>query len=105
MAPPTHLDPADADSPDGGRVPPVEVAEGADDYDAHLVRDLLEAHRETQRHAQALALARQRRRELAGALHASGRSYRWIGNVLGLSPQAVEGFVHYKRRHPSNPVQ
>lgn len=63
-----------------------------------LVADLQAAHRESVEHTEALAEARQRRRELAAQLHDAGHSYKWIGEQIGVTAQAVEGFVKYHQR-------
>jgi hypothetical protein len=41
---------------------------------------------------------RQRRRDLAAKLHAAGCSCKWIGEQIGVTAQAVEGFVKYCQR-------
>ena len=65
-----------------------------------LVDELVAAHRDTVEQTAKLAAARQRRRDLAAQLHAAGRSYAWIGHRLGITAQAVEGFLKYhQRRH------
>lgn len=69
-----------------------------DDDLVDMVIALRAAHRETEEYAARLAAARQRRRELAGQLRDAGRSFRWIGAVLGVTPQAVEGFLKYHQR-------
>lgn len=66
--------------------------------DDHLLAALIAAHRDAETHAGLLAAARQRRREAAGRLHAGGRSYRWIGEQIGVTAQAVEGFLKYHQR-------
>lgn len=66
--------------------------------DDQLVADLLSAHKDAAKHTVFLAQARQRRREVAVQLHAAGHSYRWIGEQLGVTAQAVEGFVKYRQR-------
>lgn len=63
-----------------------------------LVADLRAAHKQTNQHTEALAEARQQRRELAAQLHDAGHSYKWIGEQIGVTAQAVEGFVKYKQR-------
>ncbi len=64
----------------------------------HLVADLKAAHQKTVEHTASLAEARQQRRELAGQLHEAGHSYKWIGEQIGVTAQAVEGFVKYRQR-------
>ena len=70
--------------------------------DDQLVADLQAAHHATVESAEQLAEARQRRRKLAGQLHSAGRSYRWIGEQIGVTAQAVEGFLKYRQRHNRN---
>jgi hypothetical protein len=66
-----------------------------------LVAALQAAHRDSVEHTASLAQARQRRRELAAELHKAGRSYKWIGEQIGVTAQAVEGFVKYRQRRQS----
>lgn len=66
--------------------------------DERLVAHLLAAHQSTLDHTASLANARQRRRELAAQLHDAGHSYKWIGEQIGVTAQAVEGFVKYRQR-------
>lgn len=63
-----------------------------------LVADLPAAHQETAEHTEALTEARHRRREIAAQLHAAGGSYKWIGEQIGVTAQAVEGLVKYRQR-------
>lgn len=63
-----------------------------------LVVALQAAHRQTVEHTEALAEARQRRRELAAQLHDAGYSYKWIGEQIDVTAQAVEGFLKYRQR-------
>ena len=67
--------------------------------DGDLVAELLAAHKDTLVHAEMLSQARQRRREVAVKLYAAGHSYRWIGEQIGVSAQAVEGFMKYRQRN------
>ena len=64
----------------------------------HLVAELLAAHQDTVEYTGLLAEARQRRRELATQLHTAGRSYAWIGEKIGVTAQAVDGFLKYHQR-------
>lgn len=73
--------------------------------DDPLVADFQAAHQETERQTRALAAARQRRRELAVRLYEAGCSYRWIGEQIGVTPQAVEGFIKYHQRRPGKEDQ
>lgn len=65
--------------------------------------ELIAAHESTVKHDRLLADARRRRREAAVQLHEAGRSYRWIGEQIGVTAQAVEGFVKYHQRRRSGP--
>lgn len=72
-----------------------------DSDNGQLVTSLQEAHQDTAKYTEMLANARQRRRELAAQLHLAGRSYRWIGDKIGVTAQAVEGLVKYHQRKAS----
>lgn len=63
-----------------------------------LVEALQAAHQSALEHTSALAEARQRRRDVAVKLHEAGRSYRWIGDQIGVTPQAVESLLKYHQR-------
>ena len=60
--------------------------------------DLLAAHADMQRLTVEIADARERRRIAARRLIDSGHGQAWIARQLGVSPQAVDGFVKYKSR-------
>lgn len=66
--------------------------------EAEIVAELRAAHAAAAEHTERLAEARQRRRELAAELHASGHPYKWIGEQIGVTAQAVEGFLKYQQR-------
>lgn len=66
--------------------------------DQQLLARLLAAHKDTVEHTALLAQDRQRRREAAAELHDAGHSFKWIGDQLGLSAQAVESFLKYRQR-------
>lgn len=66
--------------------------------DDQLLANLLDAHKDAEEHTALLAQARQRRREVAAQLHDAGYSYKWIGDQIGVTAQAVEGFVKYRQR-------
>ncbi|MFE6508079.1 hypothetical protein ACFVBP_10450 [Nocardioides sp. NPDC057764] len=68
------------------------------DDDQQLLARLLAAHKDTVEHTALLAQDRQRRREAAAELHDAGHSFKWIGDQLGLSAQAVESFLKYRQR-------
>lgn len=63
-----------------------------------LVTQLLAAHEDTATYTGMLADARQRRREFAAQLHDQGYTYAQIGAELGVTAQAVEGFLKYHKR-------
>ncbi|WP_081343275.1 hypothetical protein [Mycobacteroides chelonae] len=85
--------PSTAKAHKGGAVPHASV-----DSEHDLVADLVAAHQSTVEHTDLLAEARQRRRQLAAQLHADGHSYKWIGEQIGVTAQAVEGFIKYRQR-------
>ena len=60
--------------------------------------DLLAAHADLERLTVEIADARERRRIAARRLIDSGHGQAWIARQLGVSPQAVDGFVKYKSR-------
>lgn len=66
--------------------------------DGEVVESLRVAHRSTEKYTVQLEQAREQRRVLAAVLHARGHSYRWIGEQIGVTAQAVEGFIKYQRR-------
>ncbi|MDT5052668.1 MAG: hypothetical protein QOG79_6894 [Mycobacterium sp.] len=63
------------------------------------VDELLAAHADMERSTAALADARERRRVAARRLIELGRGTSWIAQQLGVTPQAVDGFLKYKSRH------
>ena len=63
-----------------------------------LVRELRAAHADQKRAAAEGAAARQRRREAAEGLRALGRPMSWIADQIGVTQQAVDGFMKYKER-------
>lgn len=76
-----------------------QAADDAAASDEELLEALRAAHQKTTVHTQALAAAREDRRAYANVLHERGYSYRWIGQQLGITAQAVEGFVKYRQRN------
>lgn len=68
------------------------------DGDQRLIAGLQAAHESTVEYTDLLAHARQRRREFAAQLHDAGYSYKWIGEQIGVTAQAVEGFIKYRQR-------
>lgn len=63
-----------------------------------LVRELRAAHEDQKRAAAEGAAARQRRREAAEGLRTLGRPMSWIAAQIGVTQQAVDGFLKYKER-------
>jgi hypothetical protein len=63
-----------------------------------LVRELRKAHVDQERATAELAAARQRRREAAAGLRNLGKSMSWIAGKIGVTQQAVDGFLKYKER-------
>jgi hypothetical protein len=63
-----------------------------------LVRELQAAHADQQRLEPELAAARQRRREAAAGLRNLGKPMSWIAAQIGVTQQAVDGFLKYKER-------
>lgn len=94
--------PALVDSMVGGEgsLLPVDPATGnrLQAPDEAVVDALRAAHEDTRTHTEMLTVAREQRRMLAALLHSRGHSYRWIGEQLGITAQAVEGFVKYRQR-------
>ena len=75
----------------------IEASPGVDESSA--VEELLAAHAEMESLTIALADARERRRAAARRLLELGRGFPWIAAQLGVTPQAVDGFVKYKDRN------
>lgn len=63
-----------------------------------VLDDLVRAHENLQRLTGELAAAREHRRAAAQKLIDSGHSLAWIAEHLGVSRQAVDGFLKYKVR-------
>jgi hypothetical protein len=64
-----------------------------------LIDALLAAHADMAELTVNLADARERRRDAARQLMALGRGTSWIATRLGVTPQAVDGFMKYKDRN------
>ena len=62
------------------------------------VEALLTAHADMARLTVELAEARERRRTAARQLVELGRGTSWLAARLGVTPQAVDGFLKYKER-------
>jgi hypothetical protein len=69
---------------------------GMEDSDA--LDELVRAHIDLERLTNELADARERRRTAAQRLLDGGRGTTWIAAQLGVTKQAVDGFVKYKQR-------
>lgn len=68
------------------------------DDERRAVRELLAAHADMERLTAEISAARQRRRDAARRLIALGRGTSWIARQLGVTAQAVDGFVKYQER-------
>lgn len=66
--------------------------------DEAVVAALQKAHQDADKYTALLATAREQRRLLTGLLRARGHSFRWIGDQLQITPQAVDSFVKYRQR-------
>jgi predicted transcriptional regulator len=66
--------------------------------DRKALRNLLTAHADMNRLTTELAEARERRRAAARRLIELGYGISWIADQLGVTPQAVDGFLKYKDR-------
>ncbi|VBA55058.1 hypothetical protein LAUMK142_04939 [Mycobacterium pseudokansasii] len=60
--------------------------------------ELVRAHADLARLDEESADARERRRQAARRLVESGRGTTWIAAQLGVTKQAVDGFLRYKER-------
>jgi hypothetical protein len=69
---------------------------GMEESDA--LEELVRAHSDLERLTDELADARERRRKAAQHLLDGGRGTTWIATQLGVTKQAVDGFVKYKQR-------
>lgn len=67
-----------------------------DESDA--LAELVRAHADLERLTEDIADARERRRQAARRLVDSGHGTTWIANQLGVTKQAVDGFLKYKER-------
>jgi hypothetical protein len=100
--PDTSQDSLDQDSLGGAGAVVVALPvrpEGDMPSEEELVRELQAAHADQERLDSELAAARQRRREAAAGLRSLGRSMNWIASQIGVTQQAVDGFLKYKERH------
>ena len=69
---------------------------GMEESDA--LAELVRAHNDLERLTDELVDVRERRRKAAQRLLDGGRGTTWIAAQLGVTKQAVDGFVKYKRR-------
>lgn len=65
--------------------------------EASAVSELVTAHADMERLTADLLAARERRRAAARQLIELGRGTSWIARQLGVTPQAVDQFLKYKR--------
>lgn len=72
--------------------------EGDMPSEEELVQELRAAHADQERLDAELAAARQRRREAAAGLRSLGKTMSWIAGQIGVTQQAVDGFLKYKER-------
>ena len=70
---------------------------GVDEDDA--LAELMRAHADLERLTEKSAEARERRRRAARRLVEAGRGTTWIAAQLGVTKQAVDGFLKYKERN------
>lgn len=68
------------------------------DVEGHALAELLAAHADMERLTAEISVARRRRRDAARRLIGLGRGTSWIARQLGVTPQAVDGFLKYQER-------
>ena len=68
------------------------------DDEARALAELLAAHADMARLTAEVSVARQRRRDAARRLIELGRGTSWIARQLGVTAQAVDGFLKYQER-------
>lgn len=66
--------------------------------ESEALAELVRAHADLERLTDEAADARERRRQAAQRLVAAGRGTTWIAAQLGVTKQAVDGFLKYKER-------
>lgn len=66
--------------------------------DGEALAELVQAHADMQRLSEETADARERRRQAARRLVAAGYGPTWIAQQLGVTKQAVDGFLRYEER-------
>lgn len=68
------------------------------DDERRALGELLAAHAEMEHLTAQIGAARERRRDAARRLIALGRGTSWIARQLGVTAQAVDGFIKYQER-------
>ena len=63
-----------------------------------VLAELLAAHADMERLTAEIGVTRQRRRDAARQLIELGRGTSWIAQQLGVTAQAVDGFLKYRER-------
>lgn len=66
--------------------------------EAQALAELVRAHADLQRLNEESADARERRRQAARQLVEAGYGPTWIAEQLGVTKQAVDGFLRYEER-------
>ncbi|WP_254427624.1 hypothetical protein [Mycolicibacterium conceptionense] len=66
--------------------------------ESRVLDDLIAAHADLERLTAEIGEVRERRRKAARELIELGRGPSWIARQLGVTPQAVDGFLKYKER-------
>jgi hypothetical protein len=66
--------------------------------ESEALAELVRAHADLERFTHEAADARERRRRAAQRLVEVGRGTTWIAAQLGVTKQAVDGFLKYKER-------
>ena len=66
--------------------------------ESEALAELVRAHADLERLTDEAADARERRRRAAQRLVEAGRGTTWIAAQLGVTKQAVDGFLKYKER-------
>jgi len=66
--------------------------------ESEALAELVRAHADLERLTDQAADARERRRRAAQRLVEAGRGTTWIAAQLGVTKQAVDGFLKYKER-------
>jgi hypothetical protein len=66
--------------------------------ESEALSELVRAHADLERLTDEAADARERRRQAAQRLVEAGRGTTWIAAQLGVTKQAVDGFLKYKER-------